>query len=375
MLRAASAVHRHLVGRLSFGVDEGVCGWVARTGEPALIRENALADPRMKYVAELEEERFQSMVAVPIARRSGAVAGVVVLHTVAPREFDDAVVNFLVNAASLVAGAIENAELLPRHPPPGGRAHHALAARPGAGGRDAPRGAPRRRDARRARADPRRHLPAVPPRARERRARAGGGEPARGGGAAAGRGDRPAVRRARARSGHRHRGGGRPADRAGGRRRRAPRRPVLPHERAAALRPRGRRAAALRRPPGRGGARAGRADRGADRREPRPRDVPGAGRGRPRRRDGAGGAGGARPRAAARDPAGRARPWRARDRAGAVGGDRGPGPGPSAGGLPRRRLPRSATSACAGSSRCTARRTGWGTCASRARSSPPPRAS
>ena len=111
VLRAASAVHRHLVGRLSFGVDEGVCGWVARTGEPALIRENALADPRMKYVAELEEERFQSMVAVPIARRSGAVAGVVVLHTVAPREFDDAVVNFLVNAASLVAGAIENAEL------------------------------------------------------------------------------------------------------------------------------------------------------------------------------------------------------------------------------------------------------------------------
>jgi GAF domain-containing protein len=111
VLRAASAVHRHLVGRLSFGMDEGVCGWVARTGEPALIRENALADPRMKYVAELEEERFQSMVAVPIARRSGDVAGVVVLHTVAPREFDDAVVNFLVNAASLVAGAIENAEL------------------------------------------------------------------------------------------------------------------------------------------------------------------------------------------------------------------------------------------------------------------------
>jgi GAF domain-containing protein len=111
VLRAASAVHRHLVGRLSFGVGEGVCGWVVRTGEAALIRENALADPRMKYVAELEEERFQSIVAVPLARRSGEVAGVVVLHTVAPREFDDAVVNFLVNAASLVAGAIENAEL------------------------------------------------------------------------------------------------------------------------------------------------------------------------------------------------------------------------------------------------------------------------
>jgi GAF domain-containing protein len=111
VLRAASPIYRHLVGRLAFGVDEGVCGWVARTREPVLIRDNALDDPRMHYVAELEEERFQSMVAVPLSRRDGDVIGVVVLHTVAPREFDEAVMNFLVNAASLVAGAIENLEL------------------------------------------------------------------------------------------------------------------------------------------------------------------------------------------------------------------------------------------------------------------------
>ena len=37
--------------------------------------------------------------------------GVVVLHTAAPREFDDDVLNFLVHTASLVAGAIENAQL------------------------------------------------------------------------------------------------------------------------------------------------------------------------------------------------------------------------------------------------------------------------
>jgi PucR-like helix-turn-helix protein/diguanylate cyclase with GGDEF domain len=39
------------------------------------------------------------------------VLGVVVLHTVAPREFDEGVLNFLVHTASLVAGAIENARL------------------------------------------------------------------------------------------------------------------------------------------------------------------------------------------------------------------------------------------------------------------------
>ena len=43
--------------------------------------------------------------------RSGEVLGVVVLHTVAPREFDEGALNFLVHTASLVAGAIENARL------------------------------------------------------------------------------------------------------------------------------------------------------------------------------------------------------------------------------------------------------------------------
>ena len=70
-----------------------------------------MSDPRMKYVPELEEERFQSIVAVPILAKSGDVIGVAVLHTEAPREFDDDVLNFLVHTASLVAGAIENAQL------------------------------------------------------------------------------------------------------------------------------------------------------------------------------------------------------------------------------------------------------------------------
>jgi GAF domain-containing protein len=110
-IRAASRVYAHVVGKVEFGLDEGLTGWVARTGEPAFIREDALSDPRMKYVPELEEDHFQSMVAVPMPARSGEVLGVVVLHTVAPREFDEDVLNFLAHTASLVAGAIENARL------------------------------------------------------------------------------------------------------------------------------------------------------------------------------------------------------------------------------------------------------------------------
>jgi GAF domain-containing protein len=111
VLRAASPVHRSLVGRLEMGLDEGVAGSVARTRRPAFIRDEALRDPRMKYFPELEEERFQSMAAVPVSARAGDVIGVIVLHTAAPHEFDEDVVGLLTHTASLVGGAIENAQL------------------------------------------------------------------------------------------------------------------------------------------------------------------------------------------------------------------------------------------------------------------------
>ena len=131
----------------------------------------------MKYVPELEEERFQSMVAVPILARDGDVIGVVVLHTEAPREFDDDVLNFLVHTASLVAGAIENAQLYEEHAPARGRAHDAHAAEPVARGGDAARGPLRRGHARRAPAARRGRVPDLAARPRCRRAELAGADP------------------------------------------------------------------------------------------------------------------------------------------------------------------------------------------------------
>jgi GAF domain-containing protein len=110
-MRAASRVFAHLVGKIEFGTDEGLAGWTVRNREAAVIRENAMDDPRTNYVAELEEERFQSIVTVPVHARSGEAIGVIVLHSVAPHEFDRSTLNFLVHTASLLAGAIENASL------------------------------------------------------------------------------------------------------------------------------------------------------------------------------------------------------------------------------------------------------------------------
>ena len=111
VLRAASNVYAHLEGTVSLPGDKGLAGWVATSRRSAFIKENALEDPRVVYVPEMEEERFQSMVSVPVLARAGDVIGVINLHTEAPREFDRDDLEFIEHTASLVAGAIENARL------------------------------------------------------------------------------------------------------------------------------------------------------------------------------------------------------------------------------------------------------------------------
>ncbi|HEY3105991.1 MAG TPA: GAF domain-containing protein [Gaiellaceae bacterium] len=110
VLRAASAPYGELVGQIALERGEGIAWWAAERREPAFTQ-NAMDDPRNKFVPELEEEKFQSLLSVPIVARDGTVIGVISLHTEAPREFTEPEVDVLVSSASLVAGAIENARL------------------------------------------------------------------------------------------------------------------------------------------------------------------------------------------------------------------------------------------------------------------------
>jgi GAF domain-containing protein len=109
VLRAASPPYGRHVGEVALEKGEGLAWWAADRGEPAFIRESALDDPRTKYVPELEEEKFQSLLAIPIIGRSRDVIGVITAHSEAPHDLTDTEVDFLVTSASLVASAIENA--------------------------------------------------------------------------------------------------------------------------------------------------------------------------------------------------------------------------------------------------------------------------
>jgi GAF domain-containing protein len=111
VLRAASEPYARFVGEIELKRGDGLAWWSLKHREAAFIRENALADPRVTYVPELDEERFQSLVAVPLFGQRGDPIGAITLDTEAPREFAESEVDLLVASASLVAGAIENAAL------------------------------------------------------------------------------------------------------------------------------------------------------------------------------------------------------------------------------------------------------------------------
>ncbi len=103
--------YRDQVGRASMAIGEGLAGWVAAHRQPVFIAEDALSDPRVKYFPEFEEEKYQSIVSVPLITPDERVIGVIALHAEAPRVFtaDDAA--FVTHSASLVAAAIANARL------------------------------------------------------------------------------------------------------------------------------------------------------------------------------------------------------------------------------------------------------------------------
>jgi len=110
-LRGATPPFDTMVGTIELAVGEGVAGWVADHGQPAVIVDNKSADPRYRYIPALRGEEFTSMLSVPVVTPMGHLVGVLNVHTRERREFTPADVELLGSVAGLVAGAIENARL------------------------------------------------------------------------------------------------------------------------------------------------------------------------------------------------------------------------------------------------------------------------
>ncbi len=111
VLSACSEPYAAHVGVIAMAPGEGLAGWVAAHREPVFITQDAASDPRMRVFEEFEEEKYQSVVSVPLLAKDASVLGVVALHAEAPHDYSQRDAEFLLTSASLVAGAIENAQL------------------------------------------------------------------------------------------------------------------------------------------------------------------------------------------------------------------------------------------------------------------------
>jgi signal transduction histidine kinase len=99
-----------LAGTIRLAFDEGVAGWVAEHGQPAVI-DDKWSDPRYRYIPALRGEDFTSLVSVPLLRPPGVVVGVLNVHAHDVGHFAVDIVARLEEVASLLAGIVEAALL------------------------------------------------------------------------------------------------------------------------------------------------------------------------------------------------------------------------------------------------------------------------
>jgi two-component sensor histidine kinase/putative methionine-R-sulfoxide reductase with GAF domain len=90
---------------------EGITGSAAAARAPVMLASQAHLDPRFKNFPNLPEDEYESILAVPILTRDGALEGALNLRTRKPRAFSDDEVELLLAIAAQVAQSIEHAKL------------------------------------------------------------------------------------------------------------------------------------------------------------------------------------------------------------------------------------------------------------------------
>jgi two-component sensor histidine kinase/putative methionine-R-sulfoxide reductase with GAF domain len=89
---------------------EGITGTAAANRAPVMIPSQAHLDPRFKQFANLSEDAYESILAVPILARD-SLAGALNVRTLEPREFTQDEIELLVAIADQVAQTIQHAQL------------------------------------------------------------------------------------------------------------------------------------------------------------------------------------------------------------------------------------------------------------------------
>src|SRR3954469_13403705 len=108
-LVATNGLNRRVIGKATLRVGEGITGWVANARVPLGVRD-VRSDPRFKWIPGVDEERFMSMLSVPLLIRD-EIVGVMNVQSVAARAFDKEQIDFLQTIANQIAGIVEKGRL------------------------------------------------------------------------------------------------------------------------------------------------------------------------------------------------------------------------------------------------------------------------
>jgi phosphotransferase system enzyme I (PtsP) len=107
VLSATEGLRKNAVGRVRFGLAEGLVGMVSEREEPVNI-EDAPSHPRYRFASETGENPYHAFLGVPIIQY-GTVLGVLVVRQREHRRFAEQEEAFLVTLAAQLAGAITHA--------------------------------------------------------------------------------------------------------------------------------------------------------------------------------------------------------------------------------------------------------------------------
>src|SRR6202140_3204038 len=108
-LTATNGLNERMIGKVVMPVGDGITGWVADSRKPAVVPDVS-KEPHWKWVAGLDEDRFHSMLSVPI--ESGPrLVGVLNVQSTEKRDFNSSDIDFLRAIAGQVAGILERSEL------------------------------------------------------------------------------------------------------------------------------------------------------------------------------------------------------------------------------------------------------------------------
>ena len=109
ILRASSGFQLPEGKTVEMNANEGITGWVFNNGEPVSL-ENVEGDPRVKFISEIHEDRFKSLLSVPLFAR-GETFGAMNFQTKEPRKYKYDEIQGMTIAGSQIALVLHNAIL------------------------------------------------------------------------------------------------------------------------------------------------------------------------------------------------------------------------------------------------------------------------